>query len=245
MSKAAARSMVWSRSGGICSFPTCGQMCVDEHTSGKATTIGEIAHIETSASNGPRYNPDLPDHDAYANLLLLCRNHHKLVDERPDCYTVKVLREWKMAVDSKYAADLARSAPGVSFAELDVVTRNLVKDQTPRAASVSLIPIQAKMRRNSLTEITGELLNIGLLTVRRVENYLDNMEGLDAGFAARLTAGFAAKYMDLRQEGLSGDELFSELQVFSTHGSLDFLRQTAGLAVLTYLFERCEVFERV
>ena len=245
MSKAAARNMVWARARGVCSFPGCGQVCVDEHTRGRATSIGEIAHIVSSRPRGPRHNPDLPDYDVYANLLLLCRVHHKLVDDRPDLYTVENLFGWKRELDKRFTDDLARVALDVSFAELDVVTRNLANDQTPLTTSVSLIPIQAKMRRNSLTGTTGTLLDIGLLMVRRVENYLDNMEGLDAGFAARLTAGFVARYMELQQEGLSGDELFSELQVFSTQASFDVLHQNAGLAVLVYLFERCEVFERV
>ena len=243
MSKDAARHMVWAWSRGLCSFPDCGQQCVD-YTGGSATTIGEIAHIVSESPNGPRHE-SLPDHDVYANLLLLCRNHHTLVDSRTDLYTIEVLRGWKGAVDSKYAADLARGAHDVSFAELDVITQNLAQDPTPLQASVSLIPIQAKMHNNSLTETTGELLKIGLLMVQRVESYLDNMEGLNAGFAAGLTTGFVAKYTELQQAGLRGDELFSELQVFSTQGSDDLLSQTAGLAVLTYLFERCEVFEKV
>ena len=243
VSKAAARNMVWAWSRGLCSFPDCGLECVD-YTSGSATTIGEIAHIVADSPKGPRHS-FLPDHDVYANLLLLCRNHHRQVDSRTDRYTVGVLREWKAAVDSRYLRDLAEGAPHVDFAELDVVTRNLANDQTPLTTPVSIIPIQTKMRRNGLTETTEKLFGIGLLMVQGVENYLDKMEGLDAGFAARLTQGFSARYMALQQEGLVGDELFSELQVFSTQGSFDVLRQNAGLAVLVYMFERCEVFEKV
>jgi hypothetical protein len=47
----------------------------------------------------------------------------------------------------------------------------------------------------------------------------------------------------LKNEGVEGDILFDELHMFSSMDSNSFEYQAAGLAVLVYLFEKCEVFE--
>jgi hypothetical protein len=44
--------------------------------------------------------------------------------------------------------------------------------------------------------------------------------------------------------GLEGDALFYELWNFSSDYSPDFGIRAAGLSVLTYFFDKCEVFEK-
>ena len=91
------RAMLWANSGGICCFPECEETCVDETEGGNTITTGEIAHIEAKGDNGPRANPSLSDQqrDAYSNLIVLCRNHHRRVDADESTYTVEMLRKWK------------------------------------------------------------------------------------------------------------------------------------------------------
>jgi len=61
--------------------------------------IGEACHIVAKASLGPRGNSSLPpeQRDKYANLVLLCGVHHKLVDDQPGTYAVQRLLEMKAA----------------------------------------------------------------------------------------------------------------------------------------------------
>ena len=42
---------------------------------------------------GPRGNSPLTaeQRDRYANLILLCRNHHRIIDDSPETYTVEAL----------------------------------------------------------------------------------------------------------------------------------------------------------
>jgi len=44
--------------------------------------IGDECHIVSAVAGGPRYDPDFlhESADRYANLLLLCKVHHKLID---------------------------------------------------------------------------------------------------------------------------------------------------------------------
>ena len=66
----------------------------------------------------------------------------------------------------------------------------------------------------------------------------------DSANQLRLTSGFITEYQQQTQAGLQGDALFAAMFRFSVQGRTDFQHQSAGLAVLSYLFERCEVFEQ-
>ena len=114
----------------------------------------------------------------------------------------------------------------------------------PQSESITVIPPREKMARNGLTEQTANLISIGLIQSRQVEQFVENMSGLDRTFVGRLTSGFVNEFRQKAGEGLEGDALFAALQLFSAQGSNELSYQCAGLTVLVYLFERCEVFER-
>jgi hypothetical protein len=88
------RKNLWAKSGNRCSI------CKTELFSGQKNedefNIGEECHIISSKPNGPRYKPNLDDYDTYDNLILLCRNHHKEIDELTDSYTEELLRYMKL-----------------------------------------------------------------------------------------------------------------------------------------------------
>ena len=71
------------RSGGRCAFPACRipLTTVDPQTA-EIVVLGHVAHIVAQKDRGPRGDPSLSPHerDKYENLILLCTNHHQLVD---------------------------------------------------------------------------------------------------------------------------------------------------------------------
>ena len=241
------RALLWSRSGGLCCFPECDVLCVEEANNGDpSATIGEIAHIEANSDYGPRANPHLSDRqrNAYANLILLCPTHHEIVDARESTYTVEVLRGWKTDRETKVLDFLVREMQSITFAELETITQALVNNGATLADSMSVIPPQAKMDRNGLTGWTGTFFNIGLVQSKQVEQFVESMSSLDSSFVGRLTSGFINEYQLHIRAGLEGDSLFAAMQLFSAQGRSELRFQSAGLAVLVYLFERCEVFEQ-
>ncbi len=71
-------------------FPLCNNQIVDIEN---GSVVGEICHIKAKKKRGSRYDEDLTDEEinAFENLILMCRLHHKVTDDDPDSYTVKRL----------------------------------------------------------------------------------------------------------------------------------------------------------
>lgn len=90
--------LLWSRSGNRCAFASCRtELTIDSPASPGSFPLGEQAHIVGEAEAGPRGNSDLPinERNSYFNLILLCPNHHTVIDKDADAYTVKGLHEIK------------------------------------------------------------------------------------------------------------------------------------------------------
>lgn len=61
----------------------------DGDTKSRESVVGEEAHIVARSPNGPRGGLLPPDEvDKVQNLILLCRNDHRMVDDQPDSYPV-------------------------------------------------------------------------------------------------------------------------------------------------------------
>jgi len=85
-----ARKLLWSRAGDQCAWPGCEEcLTVDLHDVVSAKIqiqgiiMGEEAHIRSGRPDGPRYDASYPGDrvDLYENLILLCPNHHTLIDK--------------------------------------------------------------------------------------------------------------------------------------------------------------------
>lgn len=90
------RKLLWGRSGSRCSI--CKQELIVSATSeDREAIVGDECHIISGEINGPRYDPSYPTEkiDAYENLMLLCRTHHKMVDDQSSTFTAEMLRQIK------------------------------------------------------------------------------------------------------------------------------------------------------
>ncbi len=91
-----ARKILWGRSGNRCAM--CRRELVVAATSADDdSVVGDECHIVSAAGQGPRHDPAFPENclDEPANLILLCRVHHKMVDDQHETYTAEVLRTMK------------------------------------------------------------------------------------------------------------------------------------------------------
>lgn len=90
------RKVLWGRSGNLCAFCKA-HLVVDASEVDSESVVGDECHIISGAPNGPRHDPTLVpgEIDGLGNLILLCRVHHKLVDDQPETFTASTLRQLK------------------------------------------------------------------------------------------------------------------------------------------------------
>ncbi|MFD2881816.1 HNH endonuclease [Paenibacillus rhizoplanae] len=60
--------------------------------------IGEECHIISGQKNGPRHDQNRPKDviDTYDNFILLCRIHHKMIDDQPETFTEDIIKQIKV-----------------------------------------------------------------------------------------------------------------------------------------------------
>ena len=75
-----------------CYFPGCIEQIYNCEND---VLLGEICHIEAKNPSGPRYNPNCTEEslDSFENLILLCPNHHTLIDKNEDEFNVEKLQK--------------------------------------------------------------------------------------------------------------------------------------------------------
>lgn len=90
------RKVLWGRSGNRCAI--CRRvLVVDATPTDDESLVGEECHIVSGKNQGPRHDVTFPAGglDEPENLILLCRVHHKMVDDQHETYTAEVLLRLK------------------------------------------------------------------------------------------------------------------------------------------------------
>jgi len=207
--------------------------------------IGKIAHIVAHSESGPRADPDYPkdELDKYENWILLCPTCHDKVDAQENTYTPEDLRELKRTHEHWVRDSLEASMSEFGFAELEIAIKGIANMDSQSPTEFSVLAPDDKIAKNELTPEIRNLLVMGLMRSKEVNGYLSEMDKINTGFADKITAAFKKRYMELK-ERLSGDELFEALLDFASGETSDFKIRAAGLALLSHLFEICEVFEK-
>ncbi len=242
--------IVIARSAGICNFGGCNKILDQPTPADGDIHLYETAHVYPLADEGPRgvkgAKIPIAKKNAPENLILLCPNHHTQVDKAPKSHPVDSLRVMKRAMEEKIAAVRNLATADVTFAELDAVCERFVADPAVEQAPGTLTrtEIDAKMLKNELSGITRLALTNGISIASRVRDYVSAETSNDSTFPDRLKFGFRKHYYALLHDGVKGDDLFERLSVIASGGVLaGSSRRAAGQAVLSYLFELCEVFE--
>lgn len=233
-------------SAALCAFPGCRRPCVVPATDrDREVVIGKIAHIAAHSDIGPRADPTMSHHqrDSYNNWVLLCPEHHDIVDRQANTFTSEELQSWKREHEQWVRSMYQDALPSVTFAELKVVAQAVLNAPGTPSDSYMLTTPTLKMEKNSLTSQSVFILTMAIGKARDVESFVESMSKLDFDFPERLRAGFILEFNTLVNQGYFGDSLFQALLDFATGISSDFRLKSAGLAVLGYLFEKCEVFE--
>ena len=117
------RKILWAKAHNRCSYRFDGEVCpkrLATAVQGCDVVVGEECHIVGEKPGSARYLEDYADRDTYDNAVLLCSVHHKIVDDRSDVYTVKLLRRMKVEHEAAVASDAA--GPHVEIRNSEFVT---------------------------------------------------------------------------------------------------------------------------
>jgi len=179
--------LLWGRSGNKCAMPDCRQdLIADETETDDESIIGDEAHIVAKNEDGPRGISELTseERDKYDNLLLLCRKHHKIIDDQPTQYTVIKLKEikkqhekWvkesltydedKIKDDLSYASYTDQIIEMFDFENWKDWTSDLISNGQPSISSLKLkelnkIPnyIISRFWPNRYEDLEGAIFNI-------------------------------------------------------------------------------------
>jgi len=236
------------RSGDRCAFPGCGRaLTVDSESGGDPAITGEAAHISGEKPGAARYDRNMTDaqRNHYNNLIYLCRNHHTQIDAQEQDFPVANLLLIKVEHESKVREAMNVAFSEVSSAELAHATAwiSRIKPGSP-SEEYTIIPPDDKIRKNELSIGSRRTILMGLSVAREVQAFIEQEAQLDSEFPERLKAGFLEEYYRLRKEGHRSDDLFDLMCQFSQRGMKEQSMRSAGLAILIYMFERCEVFEK-
>jgi hypothetical protein len=91
--------ILFAQSGGVCAFPNCGRHIVHSASGqDEAVLLAHIAHIVAESPDGPRGNSpmSIEDRNKHPNLLVLCTEHHTIVDHQVHTYSIAVLQQMKL-----------------------------------------------------------------------------------------------------------------------------------------------------
>ncbi|HRF28382.1 MAG TPA: HNH endonuclease signature motif containing protein [Candidatus Saccharibacteria bacterium] len=236
-------NIVWGQFNGRCA--RCDILLSRTMDDGTSATIGKIAHIVGENEGSARFTTELSlsKRNSPDNLMLLCGTHHDEIDNYHSEYSVEDLHKIKNDFLKRLSSIFQENLLNIGFAELDVTISYLVQGTTTKYdGTLKLIPPAEKIAKNELSSDVEDLLRMGLVREDQLEDYLN--KNLDSSFSSRLRNIIVEKYNSVKAAGLSPDEIFYEMLSFSSGGSNDFKRQAAGLTVIAYYFNVCDIFEK-
>ena len=115
-----AIKLLWANAAGRCSFTGCEvRLTIEQVANVTPYTLGEMAHIkgEKPGSNRHDKSQTNEERNGYENLILLCPNHHTLIDkpENEEIYSADILIEMKIMHENNVSKRL--EAKGFSSVE--------------------------------------------------------------------------------------------------------------------------------
>lgn len=127
------REILFGRSGNQCAHPECTEILISRIGDGSEYHFNlHRCHIRPVSEKGPRAETGVETEELNSpeNLILLCPNHHKLLDDHPDLYPVEKLKKWKLEHEAKIESrpDIPDANPLSPFQFLtDIVDREIEK----------------------------------------------------------------------------------------------------------------------
>jgi hypothetical protein len=158
------------------------------------------------------------------------------------------LRQKVFTLDEADLASLLGPAPSsrdmldVRYDDVQEVLSNIIAQKPSLSQDIRPVPSD-KLKCNGLSEDVQTLLTWGMQKADLVEKFFDSHP--DPLYGDKIASAFNEKYRRCRALEMEPDKIFHGLLEFAggkTRGNIAY--EAAVYAVLAYLFEQCEIFER-
>lgn len=136
----------------------------------------------------------------------------------------------------------AKSVDQLGFAELRPVVERIANMSAAPLAELSSPPSVTKLEKNLLDQASADFLQFGRRQVRLVEEYF--VQHHDPALGDKVAAAMRTQYRMLVDTGEDPNRVLVQLQRFVGWDCGDTSSHNAAvLAVITYFFDRCDIFE--
>jgi hypothetical protein len=97
------RSLLWAKSAGRCEFDGCNKPLWRDGLTQIEMNFADVAHIIGNRSDGPRGDLVLSAEycNDVSNLMLMCLDHHRMIDQITGVYSDEILRHMKNAHEER------------------------------------------------------------------------------------------------------------------------------------------------
>jgi hypothetical protein len=116
-----------------------------------------------------------------------------------------------------------------------------IQRREPDLESPMAAPSPLKLQNNALSGDAAGLLRQGRRREKLVQDFFNAWP--DPSFGEEIAEAFRTRYQYLKAVGLGPDQIFGLLQTFAGGMDGDPSHQGAVLAILSYFFERCDIFD--
>jgi len=198
------RKILWGRSGNRCAICRH-ELVLDATPSDDESVVGEECHIVSPKEHGPRSDASLAleNLDESANLILLCRVHHKMVDDQRETYTVGVLRALKANYEKwvKSALTQQQAIPPICVRRIKGnIPTHLVRLTSGRALLAIIKGACAFEFDHDELKIQTEVELIGDF-LQEAQDYADLSGDFGAGDRVKAAFEMSARLVELEQAG--------------------------------------------
>ncbi|MFL4474570.1 ABC-three component system protein [Paeniglutamicibacter sp. MACA_103] len=186
------------------------------------------------------------DRSSADNLIFLCGTHHDVIDSQLDHHTVEYLRHAKASHEARLSRAVRHALGEIGYADLEMVCRVIGSVPSDSGRIDVPLAIFEKVALNGLSVATQAKIGDGLAQAGRVAEFVEFQSRNAPQFGVRLASRFKASYYHGISDGLGPDDVFENIlfHAYENSGPVDTpSSRAAALAVVSFLFERCEIFE--
>jgi hypothetical protein len=199
------RKILWGRSGNRCAFCRH-ELVIDATTADDRSVVGEECHIVSGKGQGPRYDSSYPPEqfDEAENLILLCRIHHKMVDDQHENYTADILTKLKTNHD-KWVSSTLGEEPRLSTVRVRQIKENIPPFLVRLTSGRDIMAVMGGSYQYSFDHDeprSDAEVDLVRQFLQEVQDWAESWNEIEAGENVKATFGLSERLRELENVGL-------------------------------------------